>query len=74
MLLVRTTDINMMPSGDAYETVVSLAQPSNIDTVIVDGRILRRGGAFTALDHAQVVRDAQEAAVALRGRANWPPA
>jgi cytosine/adenosine deaminase-related metal-dependent hydrolase len=73
IILVRTTDINMTPVGDPYEALVSLAQPRNIDTVIVDGRILRRGGSFTALDHAAVVREAQEAALAVRARAGWPP-
>jgi len=74
IILVRTTDINMTPVGDPYEALVSLAQPSNIDTVIVDGRILRRSGSFAALDHARVVREAQEAAAALREKAKWPPA
>lgn len=72
MILVRTTDINMTPVGDPYEALVSLAQPANVDTVIVDGRILRRGGKFTTLDHAKVVKDAQEAAAGLRARAKWP--
>jgi cytosine/adenosine deaminase-related metal-dependent hydrolase len=72
IILVRTTDINMTPVGDPYEALVSLAQPSNIDTVIVDGRILRQGGKFTTLDHAKVVKDAQQAAAALRARAKWP--
>jgi 5-methylthioadenosine/S-adenosylhomocysteine deaminase len=74
MILVRTSDINMTSAGDPYEALVSLAQPANIDTVIVDGRILRRGSRFTALDQDQVVREAQEAALALRAKANWPPA
>jgi hypothetical protein len=64
----------MTSAGDPYEALVSLAQPANIDTVIVDGRILRRGSRFTALDQDQVVREAQEAALALRAKANWPPA
>jgi cytosine/adenosine deaminase-related metal-dependent hydrolase len=74
LILVRTTDINMTPAGDPYETLVSRAQPGNIDTVVVDGRILRRAGRFMALHHAKVVREAQEAIVALRAKANWPPA
>jgi hypothetical protein len=49
-----------------------LAQPRNVDTVVVDGRILRRAGEFTALDHAQVLREAAESAAGLRGRAGWP--
>src|SRR4051794_14129845 len=64
IILVRTTDINMAPVGDPYEALVSLAQPTNVDTVIVDGRVLRQSGKFAALDHAKVVRDAQEAASA----------
>jgi 5-methylthioadenosine/S-adenosylhomocysteine deaminase len=72
IILVRTTDINMTPVGDPYEALVSLAQPTNVDTVIVDGRILRQSGKFAALDHAKVVRDAQEAAKALREKAKWP--
>jgi len=74
IVLVRTADINMTPLGDPYEALVSRAQPGNIDTVIVDGRILRQAGRFTALDHAQVLREAREAALALRTRASWPPA
>ena len=72
IILVRTTDINMTPMGDPYEALVSLAQPGNVDTVIVDGRVLRQSGKFTTLDHAKVVKDAQEAAAGLRGRAKWP--
>jgi 5-methylthioadenosine/S-adenosylhomocysteine deaminase len=72
IILVRTTDINMTPVGDPYEALVSLAQPTNVDTVIVDGRIVRQSGKFTALDHPKVVREAQEAAAALRTKAKWP--
>jgi 5-methylthioadenosine/S-adenosylhomocysteine deaminase len=72
VILVRTTDINMAPVGDAYEALVQLAQPSNVDTVIVDGRILRRGNRFNGIDHARIVREGREAAVALRAKAKWP--
>jgi cytosine/adenosine deaminase-related metal-dependent hydrolase len=74
LILVRTTDINMAPAGDPYEALVSLAEPANVDTVMVDGRILRGGGRFTAQDHAKVVAEAQESLLALRAKANWPPA
>ena len=72
IILVRTSDINMAPMGDPYEALVMLAQPRNVDTVIADGRILRRAGQFTALDHAEVLKEAAETAAALRARANWP--
>jgi 5-methylthioadenosine/S-adenosylhomocysteine deaminase len=72
LILVRTSDINMSPMGDPFEALVGLAQPSNVDTVVIDGRILRRGGRFVALDPAQIMRDAADSAAALRERANWP--
>jgi cytosine/adenosine deaminase-related metal-dependent hydrolase len=72
VILIRTTDINMTLGADPYETLISLAEPANVDTVIVDGRVLRRGGKFTALDQAKIVSDAREAAAAVRARAKWP--
>ncbi len=72
LILVRTGDINMAPAGDPYEMLVSFAQPANVDTVMVDGRVLRRGGRFTALDHTVVLREAVASAAALRARAGWP--
>jgi hypothetical protein len=62
----------MTPAGDPYEAIVSLAMPTNVDTVIVDARVLRRAGGFTAFDHAKIVAEAREAAIGLRNKAKWP--
>lgn len=72
LVLVRITDTNMAPAGDPYEAIVSLGLPTNVDTVIVDGRVLRRAGTFTAFDHAKIVAEAREAAFGLRDKAKWP--
>jgi cytosine/adenosine deaminase-related metal-dependent hydrolase len=72
LILVRTTDPNMAPFGDPFEALVNHAHPGNVDTVVVDGRVLRRGGQFTALDYQQVLRDATDSALALRAKAKWP--
>jgi len=72
LVLVRASDVNMAPAGDPYEAIVSFAMPSNVDTVIVDGRVLRRAGKFTAYDHPKIVAEAREAAYALRDKAKWP--
>ncbi|HEY6832341.1 MAG TPA: amidohydrolase family protein [Pseudolabrys sp.] len=69
LILIRTNAPNMAPIGDPYDALVQLAQPSNIDTVMVDGRILRRGGQYTGLDFEAVVGEATEAASALKARA-----
>ena len=65
-------DINMALAEDPYEALVTFAQPQNIDSVIVDGRILRRGGVFAALDHGEVVRQAVASVAELKRRAGWP--
>jgi cytosine/adenosine deaminase-related metal-dependent hydrolase len=72
LVLVRATDANIAPVGDPYEAIVSFAQPGNIDTVIVDGRVLRRGSRFTVYDQPAIAAEAREAALALRDRAKWP--
>jgi len=71
IILVRAGDINIAPAGTPYEALVGFAQPRNVDTVIVDGRILLRAGQFTALDHAEVLKEAAETVNSLRTRANW---
>jgi 5-methylthioadenosine/S-adenosylhomocysteine deaminase len=72
LVLIRATDTNMAPVSDPYEAVVSFASPANVDTVMVDGRILRRAGKFTACDDAKIVAQAREAAIELRDKAKWP--
>jgi cytosine/adenosine deaminase-related metal-dependent hydrolase len=72
LILVRTTDLNMAPLVDPIIALVDCAQPSNVDTVIVDGRILKRGGQLTAIDTAKVVAEAAESLAGLRARAGGP--
>ena len=72
LVLVRTTDINMVPTGDPYAALVTFGLQTNVDTVIVDGRVLRRAGKFTAFDHDRIVAEAREAADRLRDKAKWP--
>ena len=70
--MIRITDSNLAPVGEPYNALVQLAQPENVDTVVVDGRILRRNNKFTALDQEKVIREASDAVAGLRARAKWP--
>jgi cytosine/adenosine deaminase-related metal-dependent hydrolase len=70
--MIRTSDINMAPVGDPYYAVLFQAQPSNVDSVMVDGRILVRGGKHTAVDVAKTIQDAAESARAINARARRP--
>jgi cytosine/adenosine deaminase-related metal-dependent hydrolase len=71
LILVRTGEPHMGDIGDPYDALVQLAQPSDVDTVVVDGRILRRKGAFTALDYGKLLADAAQSVAALKAKANW---
>jgi len=57
LILVRTTDVNMLPFTIATNMIVQSAEPWNVDTVIVDGRFLKRDGKLTTVDMGQLARD-----------------
>jgi len=58
LIMIQTNVITMGMFTDPTRVVVEAAEPSNVDTVVVDGRILKRGGKLTALDPEQIVADA----------------
>lgn len=60
LILVRTDAVNMAPMADPARMIVQAAQPANVDTVMVDGRILKRHGKLTTLDVPRIVREASE--------------
>ena len=61
--------MNLALVTDAPHLVVEAAQPANVDTVIVDGRVLKRGGALTTMDAGEIVDGARAAHAALMARA-----
>jgi 5-methylthioadenosine/S-adenosylhomocysteine deaminase len=73
VLLVRAHDLNVAPVTDLESTAVRSVTPANVDTVLVDGRILKRHGQLVAFDVEQVVRDAEESSHAVRARAGGRP-
>jgi 5-methylthioadenosine/S-adenosylhomocysteine deaminase len=50
VVLVRADQINTLPATDPVATVVTCADTSNIDTVIVDGRVVKRSGRLLGPD------------------------
>jgi 5-methylthioadenosine/S-adenosylhomocysteine deaminase len=57
-IMIQTNVITMGVFTDPTRVVVEAAEPSNVDTVVIDGRILKRNGKFTALVPEQIVADA----------------
>ena len=44
VVLIRRTDLNMVAARDPVAAVVAHASVANVDTVIVGGAVLKRGG------------------------------
>jgi len=66
LILLRTRDLNMAPMTDAAHMVVQSAQPANVDTVVIDGRILKRHGKLSAIDTEKLVNDVNETMTRVR--------
>jgi cytosine/adenosine deaminase-related metal-dependent hydrolase len=66
IILIRGNDINIAPVADVETSVVQSATPANVDTVIVDGRIVKRGGRLIAYEVEKIVRDAKASALRIR--------
>jgi cytosine/adenosine deaminase-related metal-dependent hydrolase len=69
--LVATDHLNMAVESDPVHLVVESTQPANVDTVVVDGRILKRSGKLTHIQPTEVVDEARVALADVRKRANW---
>lgn len=71
LIMLSTRDVNLGVFGDPAHMLVTAAQPANVTTVVVDGRVLKRDGKLTAVNTGELVREANAANRALRQRANW---
>jgi len=69
IILVRTTDVNMAPFTDPDRMIVQSASPANVDTVMIDGRVLKHGGKLVGIDVARIVREANDTARRVRAEA-----
>ena len=69
LIMIRATDLNMAPFGEVDGAVVRSATPANVDTVVADGRILKRRGKLVGIDMEQIVADAGVALHAILERA-----
>ncbi len=69
IILIRTNDINVAPMANIETTVVQSATPANVDTVLADGRIVKRHGKLVAYDVEKVVREAKASSLRIRAAA-----
>jgi cytosine/adenosine deaminase-related metal-dependent hydrolase len=71
VIMVDTRALNLAVLTEPAHLLVEAAQPANVDTVIVDGRILKRGGRLTSIDVREVVDAAARASAGVRRRSGW---
>jgi 5-methylthioadenosine/S-adenosylhomocysteine deaminase len=70
LILVATGHPNLGVLTDPAGLLVAAAQPGNVDTVLADGQLLKRGGALVTLDAERVSAQAREALAGVRARAS----
>ncbi len=68
LIMVRTDDIATAPFTDPTNMLALAAGAENVDTVVVDGEIVKRGGRLTRIDADAVVRQTSRALAALLAR------
>jgi len=71
LIMVSTRDVNIGVFTDPAHILVESTQEANVDTVIFDGRIVKRGGKFTSLSADTISGEASAALTDLRKRSNW---
>lgn len=69
LITIRTSDVNMAPVGDPYYAIVFFGQPSNVETVMVDGCVLVRDGKLVGVDMAKTIRESVESVRGISERA-----
>jgi cytosine/adenosine deaminase-related metal-dependent hydrolase len=71
LIMISPNALNMAVVTDPAHLVLEATGPENVDTVVVDGRILKRGGKLVAVDTTEVIAGARTALAGIRERAKW---
>jgi cytosine/adenosine deaminase-related metal-dependent hydrolase len=71
VIMVDTRALNLAMLTEPTHLLVEAAQPANVDTVIVDGRVLKRDRRLTSIDVGEVVDAAARASAGVRRRSGW---
>jgi 5-methylthioadenosine/S-adenosylhomocysteine deaminase len=71
LIAISPNALNMAVVSDPAHLVLEATGPENVDTVVVDGRILKRGGKLTALNTSEIIAGARAALAGVRERTKW---
>lgn len=73
LILINAQDINLYPVGNAFGTVVHAAERSNVDTVMIGGRIVKRDGKVLGVDSERLRAAIDESREHLFAAAGYAP-
>ena len=71
LIMISPNALDMAVVTDPAHLVLEATGPENVDTVVVDGRILKRSGKLTALNPTEVIAGARAALAGVRERTKW---
>ncbi len=71
IIMLRTDAINVMPLNNAYGAVVLAMDTSNVDTVLIAGRIVKQGGRLVGVDLGRIRQEAEQSRDYIAGKAGW---
>jgi cytosine/adenosine deaminase-related metal-dependent hydrolase len=71
IVMLRTDAINVMPFNNAAGAVVLAMDTSNVDTVFIAGKAVKRGGRLVGIDLERIRREAAQSRDYIVGKAGW---
>jgi 5-methylthioadenosine/S-adenosylhomocysteine deaminase len=72
IVMLRTDAINVTPLNNAPGAVVTLMDTSNVDTVFIAGKIVKRGGKLVGVDLNKIRRTIEASRDGVLARAGYP--
>lgn len=72
IVLLRADTANVLPLNNAYGAIVTGMDTSNVDTVLIAGKIVKRKGRLVGVDLARIRRQAAASRDYLVAKLGWP--
>jgi 5-methylthioadenosine/S-adenosylhomocysteine deaminase len=72
VIMLRTDLPNTLPFNNAYGAIVTAMDTSNVDTVFIAGRVVKRAGRLVGVDLDRVRRQAGDSRDYIVGKLGWP--
>jgi 5-methylthioadenosine/S-adenosylhomocysteine deaminase len=72
IIMLRTDQINVLPVNNAYGAIALGMDTSNVDTVLIGGKIMKRQGKLVGVDLERIRRQAEQSRDYIVAKAGWP--